>query len=450
MEEKKIDPDNTLLDQVLVKLKEGDPDALREQLEGIHAADVANVIESMPPVKRIEVWEAVEPVHEGEVLANLHEKARSSILNNMDTAEVVAAAEQMDTSDLAEVLESLSIDLTEQVLQTLDSDYRQRLETTLSYAEGSAGRIMSRDVVSVRKDVSLAVVQRYLRFYKDLPLHTDAISVIDEHGEYLGSLMLSHVLTQTPELKVEDIMIPGDWISDDASEHDVVIMFERRDLISVAVLDDNRHLLGRITVDDIMHIVREESDRAYLQRAGLNEEEDLFAPILPSAKRRAVWLGINLATVFLAAWVIGQFEAVLDKLVALAVLLPIVASMGGIAGSQTLTLTIRGQALGQIAAGNIRWLFNKELAVGLLNGLAWAVTVAIVTQLWFKNWGISGVIATAMIINLFAAAASGVAIPVVLKRLGIDPALSGAVILTTVTDIVGFMSFLGLATLLLL
>jgi magnesium transporter len=209
-------------------------------------------------------------------------------------------------------------------------------------------------------------------------------------------------------------------------------------------------LLGRITIDDVVDIIREEADRALLASAGLEQEEDLFAPVIPSAKRRAVWLGINLVTVFAAAWVIGRFEEALDKIVALAVLMPVVASMGGIAGSQTLTLTIRGLALDQIAAGNVRWLTVKEVLVGVINGVAWAIVVALVAYLWFQSTGIAAVIAAAMVLNLLAAAASGVAIPLILNRLGIDPALSGAVILTTVTDVVGFLSFLGLASLFLL
>jgi magnesium transporter len=230
----------------------------------------------------------------------------------------------------------------------------------------------------------------------------------------------------------------------------VAVLFERRDLISVAVIDRHDRLLGRITVDDVLDIIRAEADAVMLHRAGLSEDEDLFAPMLPSARRRALWLGINLATVFLASWVIGLFEHTIDRIVALAVLMPVVASMGGIAGSQTLTLTIRGFALDQIASGNIRWLFTKEFAIGLLNGLIWAVVVSLVTAVWFHRWDIAAVIAAAMIINLIVAAGSGVLIPLVLRRLGIDPAISGAVILTTFTDVVGFMSFLGLATLFLL
>ena len=440
-----------VLSSVLDKIAKNDTDALSAQLDGLHAAEIANLLESLPREQRSDLWEAVAPAIEGEILPYLHEEARASIIDDMEPEEIVAAAENMEVEDLAEVLDSFPEDIGDHILQSLDEDHRRRLDSTLSFAEDTAGRLMSQDVISVRKDVTLAVVQRYLRRHAPLPSHTDAIMVIDSQGHYLGKLPLADILTQDPNTLVETAMQSrADWVLATASERDVAALFERRDLISVAVLDEQEHLLGCLTVDDVVDIIREQADRAYLQRAGLDEEEDLFAPVLPSTKRRAVWLGINLATVFLAAWVIGRFEEALDKLVALAVLMPIVASMGGIAGSQTLTLTIRGQALGQIATANVRWLINKELAVGALNGLCWAAAVAVVTQLWFNDWGISIVIGTAMVINLLAAAFSGVIIPIILKRLGIDPALSGAVVLTTVTDVIGFMSFLGLATLFLL
>jgi magnesium transporter len=275
--------------------------------------------------------------------------------------------------------------------------------------------------------------------------------VVDEDGRYLGKLELAVVLTSDPEEQVSSLMHADEpAVSAGMSEHEVAGIFERRDLISVAVTDDRGLLLGRITIDDVVDVIREESDRALLNRAGLSEDEDMFAPVLPSAMRRGVWLGINLITVFAAAWVIGRFEEALDKIVALAVLMPVVASMGGIAGSQTLTLTIRGLALDQIAAANVRWLTSKEFLVGATNGIVWSLVVALVSYLWFSDIGISIILAVAMVLNLLVAALSGVIIPLLLNRWGIDPALSGAVILTTVTDIIGFLSCLGLATLFLL
>ena len=275
--------------------------------------------------------------------------------------------------------------------------------------------------------------------------------VTDEKGLYLGTISIADVVTGLPDATVAEVMNNlGDSVTVSATEQQVAQLFERRDLISLAVIDEHGILMGRITVDEALYIIRAQADRAVLARAGLKKEEDLFAPILPSARRRGLWLGINLITVFVAAWVIGYFEEALDKIVALAILMPIVASMGGIAGSQTLTLTIRGLSLGQVSSSNLRWLGNKELAVGLLNGLAWSIVVAVMTYVWFGEMGISLIIAVAMILNLLAASLSGVVIPVLLTRMGIDPALSGAVILTTVTDIVGYLSFLGLATLFLL
>jgi len=439
------------LNRVFALLDAEDNEALRGELDQLHAAETADLLESLPPEERCQLWELVPEGQEGEILSYLGDEARAVILDKMDHAELVAAAETMEVEDLVDVMEELPEDVTEALLRSLDEDRRRRVEATLNYEEGTAARLMSTDVISMRQDVTLAVVLRYLRRRTGLPSHTDALMVIDDDGTYLGSLPIADVVTGDPEAPVEQVMKPmADWVRAESTEHELAMLFERRDLISVAVIDQNNRLLGRITVDDVVDVIRAEADAAMLHRAGLSEDEDLFAPMLPSMKRRALWLGINMVTVFLASWVIGLFEHAIGKFVALAVLMPVVASMGGIAGSQTLTLTIRGLALDQIASGNVRWLFNKELAIGLLNGLIWAVVVSVITDVWFHQRGIALVIGAAMIINLMAAAVCGVVIPLVLKRFGIDPALSGAVILTTVTDVIGFMSFLGLATLFLL
>ena len=450
MEIPKEQTSGEMLEYVLADLQAGRSDELCDALEEAHPADVADLLESLPPEQRSALWEAVPVEQEGEILTYMHDEARATIIDEMDHEELVAAAESMAAEDLAEVLEELRVDLTESILESLDEDHKARLETVLRYEEDTAGRLMSTDVVSVRKDVSLAVVLRWLRRHKTLPPHTDALMVIGEDGLYLGMLRMSDVVTGDPDALVESVMqSDAVTVRMDTSEREVAALFERRDLISVAVLDEREHLLGRITIDDVVDVIREEADHTLLKSAGLKEEEDLFSPVVPSARRRGVWLGINLVTVFLAAWVIGRFEEALDKIVALAVLMPVVASMGGIAGSQTLTLTIRGLALDQIAKSNVRWLTFKELMVGMLNGLVWALVVALVAYLWFQDLGLSAIIAAAMVLNLLAASLSGVTIPLVLQRLGIDPALSGAVILTTVTDVIGFLSFLGLATLFL-
>jgi len=439
------------IDQVIRYLRAGESEQAQVFISLLHAAEIASLLESLPLELRKKLWPLIPPGSDGDVLAHLGEEVRSSIIGEMAQADVVAATENMHVADLAVVIDELPEAISDAVIQSLDEDRRQRLQETQAFAEDSVGRWMSADVISVRKDVTLAVVLRYLRRIKPLPSHTDSLMVIDDQGIYLGKLYINDTVTEASDALVSDVMIKmADWLQADTDEHEIAVVFERRDLISVAVVGEQGQLLGRITVDDAVDIIRAESDKAMLARAGLNEEEDLFAPVLPSAKRRAVWLGINLATVFLAAWVIGRFEEALDKIVALAVLLPVVASMGGIAGSQTLTLTIRGLALGQVSITNLRWLGNKELAVGLLNGIAWAIVVAGVTFAWFGDVGLALIIAAATVLNLIAAAFSGVLIPFVLDRMGIDPALSGAVVLTTVTDIVGFMSFLGLATLFLI
>ena len=441
----------SFLEQIVADLDAGNQETVTAALEEAHPSEVADLIESLPPEQRSEIWEALPDDREAEVLTLLQDEARDSLIEAMDESELIAAAAAMAPEDLAEIIIDLPQERSDMLLEALDHDNRNRLEYVLNFDEHSAGRLMSRDVVSVRKDVTIGVVLRWLRRHAQLPPYTDSLMVIDEVGLYLGKLDLSVILTSDPDALVETLMHPdAQSVRTDMSEHEVASIFERRDLISIAVVDENSLLLGRITIDDVVDVIREESDRALLNSAGLSEDEDMFAPVLPSAMRRGVWLGINLITVFAAAWVIGRFEEALDKIVALAVLMPVVASMGGIAGSQTLTLTIRGLALDQIAAANVRWLTTKEFLVGATNGAVWSVVVALVSYLWFNDLGISIILAVAMILNLLAASLSGIAIPLLLHRWGIDPALSGAVILTTVTDIIGFLSFLGLATLFLL
>jgi magnesium transporter len=440
-----------LLEQVVADLEAGRTDELTQSLEQYHPAEVADLLESLTPEQRIDVWDVMPAEIEGEVLSHLHEEVRSGIMEEMKPEELLAAAESLAPEDVVEIVEGLPEERVQELLLTLDRDQRERVERVLTFEEDTAGRLMDTDTISVRADVTLAVVLRWLRRHNSLPPHTDSLMVVDENGIYVGKLDIADILTGNSDAIVEAVMhTDAATVKASDSEHVVAALFERRDLISVAVVDEERKLIGRITIDDIVDVIREESDKALLNSAGLDEDEDMFSPVVPSAKRRGFWLGINLVTVFAAAWVIGRFEEALSQLVALAVLMPVVASMGGIAGSQTLTLTIRAMALDQIARSNVRWLISKELMVGALNGVAWSLIVALVSYLWFESIGISIVIAVAMILNMLAAALSGICIPLILKRYGIDPALSGGVILTTVTDIVGFLSFLGLATLFLL
>jgi magnesium transporter len=310
---------------------------------------------------------------------------------------------------------------------------------------------MNTDTVSVRPDVTLETVLRYLRMRGEIPEKTDSLFVVNRHDRYLGALSLTHLLIEDPERTVGEVMsADAVAIAPETPASQVASLFQDRDLLSAPVVSPGGRLLGRITVDDVVDVIRDEADHSVMSMAGLDEDADMFAAVVPSARRRGVWLGINLGTAFLAAWVVGLFETTIQNIVALAVLMPIVASMGGVAATQTLTLIVRGLALGQVERTNARWLMTKEIAVALLNGFAWATVVAIVAMLWFRSWRIAGVIFAAMVVNLVAAALAGVTVPLLLKRMGVDPAVAGGVIVTTVTDVVGFASLLGLGTLVLM
>jgi magnesium transporter len=332
----------------------------------------------------------------------------------------------------------------------MDQQDRDRLSTVLAWPEDTAGGLMNTDTVTVRPDVTIEVVLRYLRMRGELPDRTDCLFVVDRHDQYLGALPVTRLLTGDPDTEVSAAMDPEVApIAPEAPAAEVARQFEDRDLVSAAVVDAGGRLLGRVTVDDVVDIVREQAEHPLLTAAGLEDEEDVFAGVRRSARRRTLWLGINLITALMASWVVGLFGGTIEQVVALAILMPVVASMGGIAGTQTVTLIIRGIALGQVQPANARWLFFKELSVGALNGLIWAAVVAAATWIWFRTWEIAAVIFAAIVVNLVAASIAGVLIPLVLKRLRIDPALAGGVILTTVTDIVGFAALLGLGTLFL-
>lgn len=447
-EQLSTEPQKITLEQLLTLLEQEDFEQISGLLDNAYPGQLADILEAMPPKERKQLWDIVPDALGAETLTFLHDEVRNSLIEDMPAEKIMAAVEQMDANDLADLFEELPEPVRLNLEDNLSDRIREHLETTLSFEEGTAGRLMSTDVITVRSDVRLEVVLRYLQLHDDLPNYTDGLMVVDREGVYLGKLLLNKLLTHSEDVLVRDVINSQHHaILVTTGEHDVVNFFEQSNFVSVAVVDENNHLLGRITMDDVIYILRAEADHALLGRAGLDEEADLFAPVLSSAKRRTVWLAINLVTAFLAAWVIGLFSGTLEQIVALAVLMPIVASMGGIAGSQTLTLTIRGLALDQISRGNSIILARKEVLIGILNGLLWALVVAGIAWLWFQNAGISLIIGAAIVINLIAAAAAGIAIPLILQRLNIDPALSGAVILTTVTDVVGFMSFLGLASL---
>ena len=430
-------------------LEDGNFDQVRSLLESFHPSEVADLLESLPGRSRKALWELVDPEVEGDVLTEVQDVVRAGLLEQMQPQEVAEVTKGLDTDDAADILQDLPEELVGSVLLSMDAQNRERIASLLSYPEDTAGGLMDTDVVWVRADVSLDVVARYLRQLGEVPEHTDSLIVVDRENHYLGLLALADVLVNKSEDSVGEHMFEGIGIPADMPAEDVARLFEQRDLISTAVLDKDRKLLGRITIDDVVDVIQEQAEQTMRSMAGLGED-DLFASVLSSTRRRAVWLGISLISVFLAAWVIGRFEATIEELVALAILMPIVAGMGGIAGSQALTISVRGLALGQISRQNARSLILKEFAVGLVNGVLWATVVGIVATLWFSNKGLGLIIGLAMIINLICAALAGSMIPLILKKFGIDPAIAGGVILTTVTDVVGFMTFLGLATVFLL
>lgn len=422
-----------------------------KMLNDLHPAEIAQLLESLRPPERAIVWKLVNPENGGEVLLHVNDQVRAGLISDMGPDELVAATEGMDLDDLADLLDDLPDAVIREVLRSMDKQNRQRLESVLSYSEDSAGGLMNTDTITVRADVTLDVVLRYLRLRGEIPDLTDSLVVVNRYDRYLGTLSLSKLLISDPTRTVAEVMDRDlEPIPATTSASEVANIFEKRDLISAPVVDDNGRLLGRITIDDVVDVIRDEADHSLMSMAGLNEEEDMFAPVVASTRRRALWLGINLITAFVAAWVIGLFQGALQKVVALAVLMPVAASMGGIAGTQTLTLVIRGIALGRIGRANARWLLIKEMLVGGLNGLLWALVVAAIAVAWFGDPMIGVFIAAAMLINLICAALAGFAIPLFLRRVGVDPALAGSVILTTITDVVGYMAFLGLATLFLL
>jgi len=416
--------------------------------KGLSPSDIAHLIESSPPKERAMIWRLLEQNLKGEVLQYLGEDIQAHFLSKLNTQEVISVTEDLDTDDLADILQQLPEHVSLEVLDSMDSQDRQRVEQVLSYPEDTAGGLMNTDTVTIRAEITIEVVIRYLRRHKSLPEMTDKLLVVSRKNELIGALPLTKMLVSSPCATVREVM-ETDLVTIDVNMEDdeVAKLFERQDLVSAPVINEDSLLLGRITIDDVVDVIREDADHSLMSMAGLDEEEDTFAPISKTAKRRAVWLGINLITAFIASAVIGIFANTIEKVVALAVLMPIVASMGGIAGSQTLTLVIRAMAVGQISRSNLSWLLNREFFVGLINGILWSLVVASAATLWFEDTTIGLVIATAMIINLVVAAIAGTSLPIFLKSQNIDPALAGGVILTTITDVVGFLSFLGLATL---
>jgi magnesium transporter len=408
--------------------------------------DVAYLITSYPPRIRQVIWSLLEPEQEADVLNELPEELRNQFLVEMEPKALALIVGQLDDDDVADILHDLPDSITEQVLGIMDEADRTRLATVLAFPDDVAGGLMSTDTISIRADLTLDVVMRYLRRHAEIPQNTDSIIVVNREDHFVGILPIRILLVADLSQSVREMMLTNrDAIPAQLPATEVARLFERNDWISAPVVDEENRLLGRITIDDVVDVIREEADHSLTSLGGIGEDEDTFATVMQTAPRRAVWLGINLITALIASSVINMFQDTIEKVVALAVLMPIVASMGGVAGTQTLTVLIRGLAMGQLNNRSQRWLVAREALVGLANGILWALVVAAAASAWFEDWTLGLVIAAAMMINLMTAGIAGAVIPLTLKRLGIDPALAGGVVLTTVTDVVGFLSFLGLA-----
>ena len=439
------------LDRLSEALDSGVQSQVKKLLNSLNGAEIGDLLESLPQARRQVVWDLVKVDLDGDVLVEVNDEVRAGLIRDTSPDDLIQAVGDLDIDDLADILNDLPDAVITEVLRAMDRQDRDRLEQVMSYPEDSAGGLMNPDVVTVRPDVSLDVVLRYLRLRGELPNVFDQLFVVRRTGKYLGQLKLADVLTSEPTLLVSDLIDTStEAIPVNMTARQVAIEFEHDDLVSAPVIDEKGLLLGRITIDDVVDVIREEGEHMVLTSAGLDEEDDIFAPVMHSARRRWVWLGVNLVTTLLAAVVLYAFQPTLDQLVELAVLFPVVMSMGGIAGTQTLTLMIRGMATGQVSARNSMAILRKELAVGILNGILFSIIIGTIAYLWYGNIGLGLVMAFAIVANLVAGALAGALIPVILKRMSIDPALAGGVVLTTVTDVIGILAFIGLASYLLL
>jgi magnesium transporter len=433
-------------DRVTQALEQGTLGDVSRMLRKMEPADAAHLLESSPPRSRQVLWQLIDDAQQGEVLNELGDELKLEFLSALEPAQVAQLTEGLDDDDVADILQQLPDEVTFEVLEAMDHQDRARLEQVIFYADDTAGGLMNTDAITIRADLTLDVVLRYLRRHEEIPEATDNLIVVTRNDRYVGLLPLRTLLVSDPSHSVRELMVTSQQaLPVDMPDDEVARLFERNDWVSAPVVDDDGRLLGRITIDDVVDVIREDADHSFMAIAGLDEDEDTFAPVLRTAKRRTVWLAINLLTAFIASGVINQFQATIEKVVALAVLMPIVASMGGIAGTQTVTVLVRAMAMGQINTGNRTWLILREAYVGIINGLLWAAIVATAAALWFDSPALGAIIAAAMVINLVTAGLSGAVLPLVLQRLKIDPALAGGVVLTTVTDVVGFVAFLGLA-----
>ncbi|MDD1967601.1 magnesium transporter [Pseudomonas sp. NPDC090203] len=426
---------------------------LQRKLDDLHSADVAYILEALPVEDRLTVWQLVKAERDGDILLEVSDSVRETLIADMDDHELLAAAKEMDADELADLAPELPRDVVHELMEALDTQQRERVRSALSYDEEQVGALMDFEMVTIREDVSLEVVLRYLRRLKELPSHTDKLFVVDYDGVLKGVLPIKRLLVNDPEKQVSEVMA-DDPVSfhPDGDAYEAAQAFERYDLISSPVVDKNGKLIGRLTIDEMVDLIREESETEVLNMAGLREEEDIFASVWRSLRNRWSWLAVNLITAFLASRVIGLFEGSIEKLVALAALMPIVAGIGGNSGNQTITMIVRAMALDQVSTGNgnTSRLMRKELGVALVNGLLWGGVIGVVAYLLYHSWSLGVVMTAAMTLNLLLAAFMGVLIPMTLARLGRDPAMGSSVMITAMTDSGGFFIFLGLATLFLL
>ena len=425
--------------------------SLESLLGDLHPADIADILESLPVQKRLVLWDLVKSENEGDILIEVSDSVRQTLIADMDSTELLAAAEQLETDEIADIAPDLPEEVLKDLLENLDIQNRERLQSVLSYPEDSVGSIMEFEITTIREDLTLEVVLNYLRKIKKLPNHTDKLFVVDKDGLILGVLPLERIIVNAPTTIVKNIMAkevvlfkPED-LADEASN-----AFERYDLVTAPVVDENKKLVGRLTVEAVMDFIRQESDNEKFSMAGLREEEDIFSSIWKSVQNRWAWLAINLLTAFIASRVIGIFEGSIEKVVALAALMPIIASIGGNSGNQTTAMIVRALAIGQLTQSSIRSLLYKEISVALLNGLIWGSIVGLFAFYLYNNADLGFVMASAMVLNLILAAIMGVLMPLLMHRLGKDPAVGSSVLITAMTDSGGFFIFLGLATLVLM
>lgn len=424
---------------------------LQRKLDELHPADIAYILEALPLDERLTVWQLVKAERDGDILLEVSDAVRETLIADMEDHELLAAAKEMDVDELADLAPELPRDVVYELMENLDAQQRERMRSVLSYEEDQVGALMDFEMVTIREDVSLEVVLRYLRRLKELPGHTDKLFVVDQDGVLTGVLPLKRLLVSDPERQVGEVMSDDPvTFNPDEDAYDAAQAFERYDLVSAPVVDKAGKLIGRLTIDEMVDLIREESESEVLNMAGLREEEDIFASVWKSVGNRWAWLAVNLVTAFIASRVIGLFDGAIEKLVALAALMPIVAGIGGNSGNQTITMIVRAMALDQLGSGNAAWLLRKELGVGLANGLLWGGVIGAVAWWLYDSWSLGLVMTAAMTLNLLLAALMGVLIPITLARMGRDPAMGASVMITAVTDSGGFFIFLGLATLFLM